>query len=95
MDVTRAAPDAGPGRSGKSSDARAALVGGGVASMAAAAFMIRDGNMPGHRTTIPEGLGTVGGSPGQPGWVRHARGRLHAAQGVPGAARRARMSGGP
>jgi myosin-crossreactive antigen len=38
------------------------LVGGGIASMAAAAFMIRDGDMPGHNITILEELGKLGGS---------------------------------
>ena len=38
------------------------LVGGGIASMAAAAFMIRDGDIPGETITIIEELATVGGS---------------------------------
>jgi oleate hydratase len=38
------------------------LVGGGIASMAAAAFMIRDGGVRGDTITIIEELGTVGGS---------------------------------
>jgi oleate hydratase len=38
------------------------LVGGGIASMAAAAFMIRDGDIPGHDITIREELDTPGGS---------------------------------
>ncbi len=29
------------------------LVGGGIVSLAAAAFLIRDGNIPGHNLTIP------------------------------------------
>jgi oleate hydratase len=38
------------------------LVGGGIASMAAAAFLIRDGDFLGHNITIFEELGTPGGS---------------------------------
>lgn len=38
------------------------LVGGGIASMAAAAFMIRDGDVPGHDITILEESCEVGGS---------------------------------
>lgn len=38
------------------------LVGGGLASMAAAAFMIRDGDILGHNITIFEELGKMGGS---------------------------------
>ena len=51
------------------------LVGGGVASMAAAAFLIRDAGVPGAAIHILEELGLDGGSldggvsPVQPGWV--------------------------
>ncbi len=38
------------------------LVGGGIASLSAAAFMIRDGDIPGHNITIFEELGQIGGS---------------------------------
>ena len=38
------------------------LVGGGIASMAAAAFLIRDGDVAGHNITILEELDRVGGS---------------------------------
>jgi oleate hydratase len=38
------------------------LVGGGIASLAAAAFMIRDGDIPGHNITVFEELDTLGGS---------------------------------
>jgi oleate hydratase len=38
------------------------LVGGGIASLAAAAFLIRDGDIPGHRITILEELPQLGGS---------------------------------
>jgi len=43
-------------------DAKIYLVGGGIASMAAAAFMIRDGDISGHNITILEELDRVGGS---------------------------------
>ncbi len=38
------------------------LIGGGIASLAAAAFMIRDGDVFGHNITILEESGTLGGS---------------------------------
>jgi oleate hydratase len=38
------------------------LVGGGIGSLAAAAFMIRDGDMPGKNMTIYEKLAVLGGS---------------------------------
>ncbi len=38
------------------------LVGGGIASLAAAAFLIRDGDMPGCNITILEELDRIGGS---------------------------------
>ncbi|MBC7433741.1 MAG: oleate hydratase [Rubritepida sp.] len=38
------------------------LVGGGIASLAAAAFMIRDGDVPGHNITILEESDELGGS---------------------------------
>jgi oleate hydratase len=38
------------------------LVGGGIASLAAAAFMIRDGDVPGQNITILEELDRLGGS---------------------------------
>ncbi len=41
---------------------RAYLIGGGIASMAAAAFLIRDGDMPGHRITILEESDRIGGA---------------------------------
>ena len=41
---------------------RAYLVGGGIASLAAAAFLIRDGDIPGHRITIFEETDKLGGS---------------------------------
>jgi oleate hydratase len=38
------------------------LVGGGIASLAAAAFFIRDGDIPGHKITILEESAKIGGS---------------------------------
>jgi len=38
------------------------LVGGGIASLAAAAFLIRDGDIPGHNITILEESAKLGGS---------------------------------
>ncbi len=42
--------------------AKVYLIGGGIASMSAAAFMIRDGDIPGHNITIFEELDKIGGS---------------------------------
>ena len=42
--------------------AKVYLVGGGIASLAAAVFMIRDGNIPGCDITILEELDKIGGS---------------------------------
>ena len=42
--------------------AKVYLVGGGIASLAAAAFMIRDGDIPGCDITILEELDVIGGS---------------------------------
>jgi oleate hydratase len=53
--------DIGAGRVDRSKT-KVYLVGGGVASMAAAAFMIRDGDIPGHNITILEELDRLGGS---------------------------------
>jgi oleate hydratase len=41
---------------------KAYLVGGGIGSLAAAVFMIRDGNLPGENITIFEADGVMGGS---------------------------------
>jgi oleate hydratase len=38
------------------------LIGSGIASLAAAAFLIRDGDIPGHNITILEESETIGGS---------------------------------
>ena len=38
------------------------LVGGGIGSLAAAAFMIRDGNLPGGNISILEAARVMGGS---------------------------------
>ena len=43
-------------------DTKAHLVGGGIGSLAAAAFMIRDGGMPGQNITIYEAMPVLGGS---------------------------------
>lgn len=43
-------------------DRRAHLVGGGIGSLAAAAFMIRDGGMRGKNITVYETLPVLGGS---------------------------------
>jgi oleate hydratase len=45
-----------------SSAKRAYLVGGGIASLSAAAFIIRDGDIPGHNITIIEETKLIGGS---------------------------------
>ncbi|HEY0308993.1 MAG TPA: oleate hydratase, partial [Acidobacteriaceae bacterium] len=44
------------------SDTKVYLVGGGIASLAAAAFLIRDGGIPGKNITIFEELDRLGGS---------------------------------
>src|ERR1039457_1685911 len=44
------------------STAKAYLVGGGIGSLAAAAFMIRDGSVPGSNITILEAAPVLGGS---------------------------------
>lgn len=41
---------------------KAYLVGGGIGSLAAAAFMIRDGAMPGESISILEATALIGGS---------------------------------
>src|SRR5258708_14926087 len=41
---------------------KAYLIGGGIGSLAGAAFLIRDGGLSGDNTTIYEGLTRVGGS---------------------------------
>ena len=50
------------------------LIGGGIASLAAAAFLIRDADIPGHNIMILEELDRIGGSldgagSPQPGYV--------------------------
>ncbi len=49
------------------SHTKAYLVGGGIASMSAAAIMIRDGDMLGRDVTIFEELDRIGGSLGGSG----------------------------
>jgi oleate hydratase len=43
-------------------DTKVLLVGGGIASLAAAVFLVRDGDIPGRNITIFEELDTIGGS---------------------------------
>ncbi|TFU05873.1 oleate hydratase [Polymorphobacter arshaanensis] len=43
-------------------DSKIYLVGGGIAAMAGAAFVIRDGDIPGHRITIFEESDRIGGA---------------------------------
>ncbi|MGR9087889.1 MAG: oleate hydratase, partial [Gammaproteobacteria bacterium] len=45
-----------------STHSKAYLVGGGIGSLAAAAFMIRDGNLPGEHISILEAAPNLGGS---------------------------------
>jgi oleate hydratase len=56
---------------------KAYLVGGGIGSLAAAAFMIRDGNLPGENISILEAAPIMGGSldgAGDPGGGYSLRG---------------------
>ncbi len=57
-----AASAAAPRENTDPDSSRVYLVGSGIASLAAAAFMIRDGDIPGHRITILEELDRIGGS---------------------------------
>jgi myosin-crossreactive antigen len=50
------------GRNSRRGDAKVYLVGGGIASLAAAAFMIRDGDILGRDITIIEESDKIGGS---------------------------------
>ena len=59
--VSNPTPDAMPELS-QDNQARAFLIGGGIGSLAAAAFMVRDGHWKGHQMTIFEALPTLGGS---------------------------------
>ena len=54
-------------RSALRSDTKVYLVGGGIASLAAAAFLIRDGDLLGRNITILEDLAILGGSLDGPG----------------------------
>ncbi len=49
------------------SETKAYLVGGGIGSLAAVAFMICDGNMPGANISILEAAPIMGGSLGSAG----------------------------
>src|SRR3954464_12768886 len=53
------------------SESKVYLVGGGIASLAAAAFMIRDGDAIGHNITILEELNRGGGSLDGSGSAQH------------------------
>ena len=53
------------------STTKAYLVGGGIGSLAAAAFMIRDGNKPGANISILEAAPIMGGSLDGAGDPRH------------------------
>ena len=56
----RTLPD--PERVMKTASTKAYLIGGGIGSLAAAAFMIRDGNLPGRNISILEASPIMGGS---------------------------------
>ena len=47
---------------GRNTSLKAYLVGGGIGSLAAAAFMIRDGDVPGGHISILEAAPVMGGS---------------------------------
>lgn len=55
----------------QSPETKAFLVGGGIASLAAAAFLIRDGDVPGHRITIIEESNRIGGALDASGSAEH------------------------
>ena len=44
------------------SDLKAYMIGGGIGSLAAAAFLVRDGGVPGRNITVFESLQSLGGS---------------------------------
>src|SRR5699024_2003995 len=44
------------------SNRRAYFIGGGLASLAGAAYLIRDAKFPGNQITIYEGMSVIGGS---------------------------------
>jgi oleate hydratase len=50
------------GQAGTSTKPKAYLVGGGIGSLAAAAFMVRDGGLHGEHITILEAAPIMGGS---------------------------------
>jgi oleate hydratase len=62
MTPAERAPGTSPPGAKDRSTTKVYLVGGGIASLAAAAFMIRDGDIPGHNITVFEELDTLGGS---------------------------------
>jgi oleate hydratase len=60
--MAQAAPSNTQGIRSDPAKTKVFLVGGGVASLAAAVFLIRDGDIPGCNITILEELDTIGGS---------------------------------
>jgi hypothetical protein len=60
-----------PGGRPDRSQTKVYLVGGGIASLAAAAFLIRDGHVLGHNITIFEALDRLGGSLDGAGTAEH------------------------
>ncbi len=63
MDKTKHSSGASTvGKGVERSRMKAYLVGGGIGSLAAAAFMIRDGGMPGDNISILEAMPVMGGS---------------------------------
>lgn len=50
------------GKAVNAATVKAHFVGGGIGSLAAAAFMIRDGKVPGDHMTIYEAMGVLGGA---------------------------------
>jgi oleate hydratase len=60
--MTQASPPRPHGTRSDPTKTRVFLVGGGIASLAAAVFLIRDGEIRGGNITILEELDTIGGS---------------------------------
>jgi oleate hydratase len=60
--MAHASPPQSHGIRSNPTDTKVFLVGGGIASLAAAVFLIRDGDIPGCNVTIFDELDTIGGS---------------------------------
>jgi hypothetical protein len=60
--MARAHPPRSHGARSDPADTKVFLIGGGIASLAAAVFLIRDGGIPGCNITIRDELDTIGGS---------------------------------